>query len=182
MRQQSTIVLLSVEYVPPIQHLGWVIIKKPHKFRSLLPVFVVILPTIVKRLKSIVQSCWVVSASGLQSSIPGFSHHQLDLFLNWGEFIHLFQRATQRARTDYWPTIYRAGAAVVSTITSCNITSWFATALAEIREKAHCKQSGKIAPVLWGAIDLTSPTAPSSCCPGNSSLMARMLSYKIFFP
>ena len=29
-RQQSTIVLLSVEYVPLIQHLGWVIINKNH--------------------------------------------------------------------------------------------------------------------------------------------------------
>ena len=87
MRQQSAIVLLSVEYVPSIQHLGWVILKKStHKFRFLPLVFVVILPTIVKRSQSIVQSCWVVSALGLQSSIPGFSHHQLDLFLSWGEF------------------------------------------------------------------------------------------------
>ena len=82
----------------------------------------------------------------------------------------------------YGPTLYRAGAAVLSTITSCNITSWFATPLAEIREKTHCncKQSGKIRPVLWGAIDLASTTAPSSCCRGNWRLLARMLSYKIF--
>ena len=44
-------------------------------------------------------------------------------------WIGIFQRATQRARMRYWPTIYRAGAAVVLTITSLFIFLYLGTSV-----------------------------------------------------
>ena len=49
MRQQPAIFTLSVEYLPPTQHLGLIMFNKYHQnFKSLLPFTLVILPTAKK--------------------------------------------------------------------------------------------------------------------------------------